>query len=500
MPSDTPSTRCSTNAGRSRATRCSRSPRSPSTSSPTSSRSPTACGSRTAGPRSSSRASSTPSRARAPKTARSARSRRASTPTSTSTRSSISTRCSRPRHATRDAGATQFCIVVAVRGPEERLLRKVIDAVDAVHARDRPRGRVLARAPHRGAGAAPRGRGREPLQPQPRDVPRGVPVASAPRTPTTTASPPPALAIDAGMELCCGGILGMGETLEQRVDFAFELAELEPCEVPINLLTPDRARRSATQRLLSPREALQAIALFRLVLPSAWLRLAGGRERVLGELQAMGLLAGRQRADRRQLPHARPAVRAERRPRAARRARHAGRRRPRRRPLRRRRRRRARPPRAARRASTHPRPRRVAAHAATRPVNRPVRQELARGARAGRGRTGPTSTQHDDEPDHLLDARPTTSGSSASCGNDVPRNGHQNSSVVGERAREHEPAEHADRQAQQAAAQRAAAARWCRPSRPRAARPRTAACSRTARYPNGRSTTSGSSEPTAIRR
>ena len=94
------------------------------------------------------------------------------------------------------------------------------------------------------------------------------------------------------MELCCGGILGMGETLEQRIDFAFELAELDPCEVPINFLAPDRARRSATSACSSPREALQAIALFRLVLPDAWLRLAGGRERVLGELQAMGLLAG----------------------------------------------------------------------------------------------------------------------------------------------------------------------------------------------------------------
>src|SRR5262249_8541893 len=100
------------------------------------------------------------------------------------------------------------------------------------------------------------------------------------------------LAIEAGMELCCGGILGMGETLEQRVDFAFELAALAPCEVPVNLLDPRPGTPLGDSPLLSPRAALQAIALFRLVLPSAWIRLAGGRERVLGELQAMGLLAG----------------------------------------------------------------------------------------------------------------------------------------------------------------------------------------------------------------
>jgi biotin synthase len=99
------------------------------------------------------------------------------------------------------------------------------------------------------------------------------------------------LASDAGMELCCGGILGMGETLEQRVDFAFELAELEPCEVPINFLLPT-GTPLGEHRLITPREALQSIALFRLVLPSAWLRLAGGREYVLGELQALGLLGG----------------------------------------------------------------------------------------------------------------------------------------------------------------------------------------------------------------
>jgi biotin synthase len=93
------------------------------------------------------------------------------------------------------------------------------------------------------------------------------------------------------MELCCGGILGMGETLAQRVDFAFELAELEPCEVPINFLLPS-GTPLGERRMITPREALQSVALFRLVLPSAWLRLAGGREYVLGELQGMGLLAG----------------------------------------------------------------------------------------------------------------------------------------------------------------------------------------------------------------
>jgi biotin synthase len=94
------------------------------------------------------------------------------------------------------------------------------------------------------------------------------------------------------MELCCGGILGLGETLEQRVDFAFELAALDPCEVPVNLFDPRPGTPLAETKVLSPREALQAIALFRLILPGAWIRLAGGREKILGELQSMGLYAG----------------------------------------------------------------------------------------------------------------------------------------------------------------------------------------------------------------
>jgi biotin synthase len=194
-------------------------------------------------------------------------------------------------HATRDAGATQFCIVVAVRGPEERLLRKVIEAVDAVH---RETGLEVACSlglltPEQAARLAAAGvrRYNHNLEACREVFPRVCTTHSYDDRVATAR-----LAIDAGMELCCGGILGMGETLEQRIDFAFELRELDPCEVPINLLDPRPGTGLGEQPILTPREALQAIALFRLILPSAWLRLAGGRERVLGELQAMGLLAG----------------------------------------------------------------------------------------------------------------------------------------------------------------------------------------------------------------
>ena len=193
--------------------------------------------------------------------------------------------------ATRDAGATQFCIVVAVRGPEERLLRKVIDAVDLVHNETGLEvacslGLLTRDQAERLAAAGVR-RYNHNLETC-REVFPSICTSHTYDDRVTTAR----LAIDTGMELCCGGILGMGETLEQRIDFAFELAALEPCEVPVNLLDPRPGTPLEANALLSPREALQAIALFRLVMPAAWIRLAGGRERVLGELQGMGLLAG----------------------------------------------------------------------------------------------------------------------------------------------------------------------------------------------------------------
>jgi biotin synthase len=193
--------------------------------------------------------------------------------------------------ATRDAGATQFCIVVAVRGPEERLLRRVIDAVSAVREETGLEvacslGLLTREQAERLAAAGVR-RYNHNLETCREEFPRICTTHTYDDRVETAR-----LAVAAGMELCCGGILGMGETLEQRVDFAFELADLSPCEVPVNLLDPRPGTPLGSSALLSPREAIQAIALFRLVLPSAWIRLAGGRERVLGELQAMGLLAG----------------------------------------------------------------------------------------------------------------------------------------------------------------------------------------------------------------
>lgn len=192
---------------------------------------------------------------------------------------------------TKEAGATQFCIVVAVRGPEERLLRKVIDAVTAVHETTGLEvacslGLLNPEQAERLAAAGVR-RYNHNLETC-RAVFPSVCTTHTYDDRVQTAQ----MAKAAGMELCSGGILGMGETLAQRVDFAFELAALEPCEVPINLLDPRPGTPLADQTTLSPREALQAIALFRLIMPAVWIRLAGGREKVLGELQSMGMYAG----------------------------------------------------------------------------------------------------------------------------------------------------------------------------------------------------------------
>ncbi len=81
----------------------------------------------------------------------------------------------------------------------------------------------------------------------------------------------------AGMEICSGGIIGMGETLEHRVQLAFELRELEVTSIPINILTPIAGTPMAGLEPIAFTEVLRTIAMFRFINPQAIIRLAGGR-------------------------------------------------------------------------------------------------------------------------------------------------------------------------------------------------------------------------------
>jgi biotin synthase len=96
----------------------------------------------------------------------------------------------------------------------------------------------------------------------------------------------------AGLETCVGGILNLGESREQRVEMAFELAEINPTSVPINLLIPNAGTKFGDRETMDPWEAVKWIAIFRLILPDALLRLCGGRIQNLRELQQLAVGAG----------------------------------------------------------------------------------------------------------------------------------------------------------------------------------------------------------------
>src|SRR5215212_5233763 len=82
---------------------------------------------------------------------------------------------------------------------------------------------------------------------------------------------------EAGLETCVGGILNLGESREQRVEMAFQLASIDPTSVPINLLNPRPGTKFGDRDYMDPWEAVKWIAIFRLILPAALFRLCGGR-------------------------------------------------------------------------------------------------------------------------------------------------------------------------------------------------------------------------------
>jgi biotin synthase len=188
-------------------------------------------------------------------------------------------------------GATHFCIVVAVRGPTPRLMGEVLEAVASIQQATRIKvscslGLLTPEQARQlvDAGVEMYNHNLEACR------------SFFPSICTTHSFDERfrtcQLAKEAGMELCSGGILGMGETPRQRVELAYELRELDPDEIPINFLNPRPNTPLGDRPLLAPLEALRGLAVFRLVFPDKLLRYAGGREVVLRDLQAMGLLAG----------------------------------------------------------------------------------------------------------------------------------------------------------------------------------------------------------------
>jgi len=95
-----------------------------------------------------------------------------------------------------------------------------------------------------------------------------------------------------GLELCCGGILGMGESRMQRLELGLDLAKLDPEECPINILVPQKGTPLELQPKLSIGEILRTVAVFRFLMPKTILKIAGGREVHLANDQEKVLLGG----------------------------------------------------------------------------------------------------------------------------------------------------------------------------------------------------------------
>lgn len=97
---------------------------------------------------------------------------------------------------------------------------------------------------------------------------------------------------DVGLSPCCGGIIGLGEAPDERIELMFSLKKLDIKCVPVNILNPRKGTPLENIEPLSPLEIIKTIAVFRLVLPDAIIKIAGGREHALRDLQAMAFMAG----------------------------------------------------------------------------------------------------------------------------------------------------------------------------------------------------------------
>src|SRR5215207_3027651 len=188
-------------------------------------------------------------------------------------------------------GATEFCIVAAVRGPDKRLMEQMREGVKAIKAAvDIQVAASLGMLTQEQVDElADMGvhRYNHNLETARSYFPKVVTTHTWEERWDTLR-----MVRDAGMEVCCGGIVGMGESAEQRAEFAAQLAELEPDEVPLNFLNPRPGTPFGDRPVMAANEALRTVATFRLALPRTILRYAGGREMTLGDLAEKGVVGG----------------------------------------------------------------------------------------------------------------------------------------------------------------------------------------------------------------
>ncbi|MFL5823502.1 MAG: biotin synthase BioB [Solirubrobacteraceae bacterium] len=189
------------------------------------------------------------------------------------------------------AGAHRFCMVTQGQGLSRRDFEKILDGARLVSEHTN-----LKRCVSIGHISAERARALKEAGIQ--RVHHNVETAESyyPEVSTTVRYAGRLRTIDAvkkaGLETCVGGILNLGETREQRVEMAFELAAIDPTSVPINLLNPRPGTKFGDRDYMDPWEAVKWIAVFRLILPDALFRLCGGRVENLGELQSTAVKAG----------------------------------------------------------------------------------------------------------------------------------------------------------------------------------------------------------------
>ena len=189
-------------------------------------------------------------------------------------------------------GATEFCIVAAVRGPDQRLMDQMREGVKAIReAVDIQVAASLGMLTQEQVDELVEmgvHRYNHNLETCRSYFPNVVTTHSWEERWSTLE-----MVRDSGMEVCCGGILGLGESIEQRAEFAAQLAELDPHEVPMNFLNPRPGTPLGDQPVVEGKDALRAIAAFRFAMPKTILRYAGGREITLGDLGTRdGLLGG----------------------------------------------------------------------------------------------------------------------------------------------------------------------------------------------------------------